>query len=139
MKRKASSTRPTRAAMFAILELFTVFMRRFLAGSGKVEQQDFGVAAAVEAHLATAGDLERIAVRERFTVDRDLAAHHVHVGAPAGSGCVLHRLGSVEERGVDEGILVDRDRPLAPVGRGDEAQPPALGGVVEALLLVPRL
>src|SRR6185503_4161183 len=76
--------------------------------------------------------------REPLAIHLDLAADRVHVGAPAFRERMRDRIRAVEERGVEARILVDRDRTLPAIGRGDEAKLPALGLGLEALLLVAR-
>src|SRR6266849_1087219 len=104
----------------------------------EIEQQDLGVSPFFEHDSGGVDGFQRIARFERLAVCRKPPASHVQVGAPTGLQTVDSAVRTVQKRGVHEGILVDRHGSLAPVGRGDQPQPPALGRLVEMLLLVAR-
>src|SRR5207237_10436873 len=76
------------------------------------------------------------AFAEPLAVQLDLAPRHVHPGMTPGARFVGGALALVEEREVERRVLVDGDRPVPAVPRGDEAQlsPPVGGGA--RLLLV---
>ncbi|MNE18243.1 hypothetical protein D3C80_1112650 [compost metagenome] len=79
-----------------------------------------------------------VADAQALTVDGQRAAGHVDVGEALGRQREALLLGAVEQAGVDAGVLMDRQRALGAVRRDDQAQPSALVGGVEVLLLVAR-
>src|SRR5438270_830726 len=102
----------------------------------EIEQQDLGALPLFEHDLGGLGGFQRVTRLERLAVRRQAAARHVQIGTAAGLQLVGRAVRLVEKRRVDKGVLVDRHGSLAPVGRGDQPQPPALGRRVEMLLLV---
>jgi hypothetical protein len=93
-------------------------------GISRVEEEDFGVAALADPQRRLAGDLERVAAAQRLAVHLDRAANDVHVGEAAGLLRERERLARRRQRGVEVRVLVDGDRAVAAVARGDEAQLP---------------
>src|SRR6266700_484613 len=106
--------------------------------SYEIEQQHLGPFAFFEHDLRGVNGLERVACIERVAVHRDLAARHLHVSTPSGRELAACAFRAVEERRVDVCILVDLDRALTAVGRGDQPQPAPLRCGVKMLLLVSR-
>src|SRR5712691_11465338 len=104
----------------------------------EIEQQDLGVFPFFEYDLRGLGGFQRVTGLEGLAVHRQAAARRVHVGTSVGLQIVDGAVRTAQKRGVHKGVLVDRHRSLAPVGRGDQPQPPALGCRVEMLLLVAR-
>src|ERR1700741_2140722 len=104
---------------------------------GKVEDEHLGAFAALELERAARG-LQCIARHERLAVYRQRAAHHMHVALAPRGDLQAGARGAVEQAGVERRILVDGDGAVAPIARGDEAQPAALVTVGEVLLLVGR-
>src|SRR3977135_4621439 len=104
----------------------------------EIEEQDLGVLPFFQRELGGLGGFQGVTGLERLAVHRQAAARHVHVGTPTWLQMVDGAVRTVQKRSVDKGVLVDRHGSLAPVGRGYQPQPPALGRRVEMLLLVAR-
>src|SRR3977135_2685407 len=104
----------------------------------EIEEQDLGVLPFFQRELGGLGGFQGVTGLERLAVHRQAAARHVHVGTPTWLQMVDGAVRTVQKRGVDKGVLVNRHGSLAPVGRGYQPQPPALGRRVEMLLLVAR-
>src|SRR6267154_2412270 len=104
----------------------------------EIEEQDLGVLPYFQHELGGLGGFQGVTGLERLAVHRRAAARHVHVGTPTWLQMVDGVVRTVQKRGVDKDVLVDRHGSLAPVGRGHQPQPPALGLRVEMLLLVAR-
>src|SRR4051812_33939484 len=72
----------------------------------QVEYQDFGLVAFGERERALVG-LERIACLQALAIHGDRAARDMHISLAAPRKLVLRALGTVEQAGVDAGILMD--------------------------------
>src|SRR5262249_40434125 len=75
---------------------------------------------------------------ELLAADLEPALHGLEPGVAAGRELVLHARAGVEAAGVEARVLVDRDRTVAPLGRGDQEEAAAALLVAVALLLVAR-
>src|SRR5213075_1812179 len=101
----------------------------------KVERQHLGGAPGLECQPAVL-DLQRVPRAERLSVHLEAAAGDVHIALALGRELEPGALSGVEQARVDARILVDEERAVVPIGRGDEPQPPPLFLGREALLLV---
>src|SRR3954469_17638939 len=106
-----------------------------LASGRKVERQHLGGAPRLEGELAALG-LQRVSRTKLLPVHLKAAPGDVHIPLATGRQRKVCTLAAVEEARVDARVLVDEERALAPIGRGDEPQPPALFLRLETLLLV---
>src|SRR5258706_4548023 len=149
MKMTARRMRPMRAAASATFALTadgkgwfmglfaSVFM--VFSWSWQVEKEGISRARLVDAHFGFVLQLESVARGKAFAIHARLAANDVDVRAAAGAdGMGDRRVGCIDVRDEDARGLVDAHRPVAAVGRSDEAPLTAPGSVVETLLFVAR-
>src|SRR5919108_845011 len=108
--------------------------RLFLGG--EIEEQGFGRLGGFDLETALVLDGGAIALFEALAVDEQRAARDLEPGDTPRLERMLDALAACQRRRVDGGVLVDRDRAIATVRRGDETEPAAALGVAERLLLV---
>src|SRR5258705_4847908 len=106
--------------------------------SRQIEQENFRVVQCRNRERGFVFCRRAVARPQGLAVERDRAADHLHPALAAGRERVGDLVAAAEERCVDPRVLMDNDRSVSPVGRPDQAKPPALLGIREGLLVVAR-
>src|SRR3977135_2755067 len=96
--------------------------------SRQIEQENFRVVQCRNRERGLVSCRRALARPQGLAVERDRAADHLPPALAAGRERVGDLVAAAEERCVDPRVLMDHDRSVAPVGRPDEAKPPALPG-----------
>src|SRR5207237_8796092 len=94
---------------------------------------------AVVCEALLVGCRRAVAFPEPLPCQLDLSPRHVHPGVTAGPRLVSRALALFQEPEVERRILVDGDRPVPAVARGDEAQLSLPLGSGKRFLLAGRL
>src|SRR5262249_49473052 len=88
--------------------------------SGKIEQQNFRATLAADLQAALPADRRAIALLQRLTIEHHAALGDLQPGIATSLQAVRHLTSRPEDGGVEVHALMDGDRTVAPVGRGDE-------------------